>query len=79
MWHNLFCVLYYKIRRGIDSVAERNLAEGCNMENDNKNEEIKKDKCADKEGRLSRWLCYFVSAFGKYPIGDDVCFGVHCY
>jgi len=49
------------------------------MENDNKNEEMKEDKCADKEGRLSRWLCYFVSAFGKYPIGDDVCFGVHCY
>ena len=49
------------------------------MMNDNKSKEIKKDPCESKEGWLSRWLCYLLSEFGKYPISDDSCYGVHCY
>ena len=73
-------ILYYiRIVEEIWNGMERYSTEVSDMENDYKKEEIKKEKCKDKEGRLNRWLCYFISAFGSYPIADDMCYGVYCY
>ena len=49
------------------------------MTNNNDIEEIKTDKCKENKGRLRRFFCYVMSAFEKYPISDDTCYGIYCY
>jgi len=49
------------------------------MTNDMNSEMKEKDRCKDKKRRLDRLFCYFISAFGHYPIADDTCNEIYCH